>query len=828
MATGKAKVSSIHVKLMWGRLAAVALVGAMGSPVMAETIAWWHFDDKEPGQRTESSTDWVVDSVRGVQAEPITVAGGSDTWHDHLTTRPVYLSPFGSGVVYDPVTGERRFNAAALNFTVKKGPSSAAESDQKPAYYAAALRVGGAAENLAEATQPTDAITVECFVRTTATGADYNNFAPIVAKRKGGEWTTESWALYMGSGGKLVLRLNAQIYGYGKDPYGTYRINDGKWHHVAFTYSATEGKARVYVDYQLDQTYSTGGGAIEYDASTTDPNYHALWIGGTACWDKSWGGRGFPGDIDELRISDAVLTSDKFLRLELPDANAYRLTFDAASANSATDAGGRPALEKDRRVSDSLYLPAFLVSASTGSAGGGAWYDAATKCADALRDDVFAPAVTNARAVAFQTNGLSGGCLVKVPFFTQKFFDNRRSSFTAECFFKTRGQMRGATQTIFQIGLTPTMKVLFKDDQPGRLYYCGNNNDVWRGSQGWRKDNPDDGQWHHVAFVYDEVVKQIRCYLDYRLDLKICVTNAMNKDASLFIGANHNTAQLFDGWIDDVRVTKAALFPEAFLCTHDVAVNPDDPTRLFATFDNTCATGPYPSFTGDWENGPKGTDGKEASFVRPWSSGLLLGGVGSDARTENRAALSFNGSAIGFPYSRLYEQEAFTIEFFGKFSKVDRSANLIRYASGVDSYMSDPVWALYRKDEATPKLQFRLAMVQNGREFWNYDFMRTIPGLEDNRWHHYAITFEPTTDGTKTRIVLYRDYQRVFGAGDKEEFDGRLNFAVAAGGRILLNSRVKSGTQVTGRFDSLRYSAGVLSPEKFIRKTSDGLSVILR
>lgn len=69
-------VSSMQAKRMWVRLAAVALAG-VASSATAQTTAWWHFDDKAPGQQTTNSTDWVVDSIYGVQAQPIMMKGGT-------------------------------------------------------------------------------------------------------------------------------------------------------------------------------------------------------------------------------------------------------------------------------------------------------------------------------------------------------------------------------------------------------------------------------------------------------------------------------------------------------------------------------------------------------------------------------------------------------------------------------------------------------------------------------------------------------------------------------------------------------------------------------
>lgn len=820
-------VSSMQAKRMWVRLAAVALAGVAASSATAQTTAWWHFDDKAPGQQTTNSTDWVVDSIYGVQAQPIMMKGGTDNQFESGTSapRPAYVAPLATGVVYDPVTKVRRENVAAMNFSAQPGRDANGTKDL-PAYYAAALRVGGAEANQAEATQPTDAITVECFVRTTATDKDFNGLAPIFAKRKGWDWPKESYALYMDGAGKMVARLKGAPYFY-NDSNRQYCVNDGKWHHVALTYSASDAKVKVYVDYRLDMEKTIeGGGQIAYDESTATPNLHALWIGGTANYDKDKGRRTFPGDIDELRISDTALKPEEFLRLETPDEPAYRLTFDVPSANGYVDSTSkRTFLDTMRRVSDSLFLSAWLKCTDEKNKPGSALYDTAAKSADALRAGVFSNATANAAAVEFQPK-TEGGRYVKVENFTKEFLGNQRSSFTAECFFKTRGQV-DASQTIFQIGATPTMKVLFNADNSGRLFYCWNTNS-WAGAAGTHTDTdrPDDGQWHHVAFVYDDVRKQIRCYLDYRRDYAVCATNALDLNASLMVGGGYSGGkfgQCFDGWIDDVRVTKAALLPEQFLCAHDVAVKAADPTRLFAAFDNNKETGPYPSFTGCWEDGPAGTGGKDAGFAGPRFAELLLGGADTTERTPNLASLQLNGSAVAFPSSRLYEQEAFTVEFFGKFKKIDLKANIIRYVSE-DTLSSAPVWALYRNGHKNPTIQLSLALVKDGKSSQNYNFMRVIPDLEDNRWHHYALTFAPTPDGN-THVVLYRDYQRVFTDGDTEEVAGRLNFA--AGERLVLNSAAGNDLQVAGRIDSLRFSKGVLPPERFIRRAKVGYVMVI-
>ncbi|MBM4029916.1 MAG: LamG domain-containing protein [Planctomycetes bacterium] len=72
----------------------------------------------------------------------------------------------------------------------------------------------------------------------------------------------------------------------------------------------------------------------------------------------------------------------------------------------------------------------------------------------------------------------------------------------------------------------------------------------------------DDGQWHHLAGVYDGT--HVRLYVDGRLDASIEGTGTLNvTDSYVLIGANAE-----DGWnywhglIDEVRVYSYALSPD--------------------------------------------------------------------------------------------------------------------------------------------------------------------------------------------------------------------------------------------------------------------------
>lgn len=82
-------------------------------------------------------------------------------------------------------------------------------------------------------------------------------------------------------------------------PTDAVRLNDGEWHHLAFTYTSREGQMRHYVDGQLQSLPAKGGflpmmGVVDW-LSLTDPDgtpLHAM--------------------LDEMRISDVVRYTGNF------------------------------------------------------------------------------------------------------------------------------------------------------------------------------------------------------------------------------------------------------------------------------------------------------------------------------------------------------------------------------------------------------------------------------------------------------------------------------------------------------------------------------------
>ncbi len=87
----------------------------------------------------------------------------------------------------------------------------------------------------------------------------------------------------------------------------------------------------------------------------------------------------------------------------------------------------------------------------------------------------------------------------------------------------------------------------------------------------------NDGNWHHVAMVFDQASAQIRLYVDYTLDAQldgVMTDRPIGRPADLQIGGFIGTSTSeFDGDIDFIRISNGALEPAQFIPT-SVALQP--------------------------------------------------------------------------------------------------------------------------------------------------------------------------------------------------------------------------------------------------------------
>ena len=812
------------------RMVISMFAAVVAATTFADTVAWWHFDEEAPG--TTANSGVVTESISGTTATSYWINSNS-VKQTSSPYRPAFGPAFTGLAVYDPVSGTTNANRAAMRFVTARGGSDPSGNSGR-AYYGGAFKVDKATLY----PNCTGSVTIEAFVCTT--GGVYNSFAPIIGCLASANWTKEKWAIYMENGGTIAVRFNGSVWWSdnksGQANAGKAKINDGYWHHVALTWDGSTIK--IYVDYAIDKKASDSSDREYTKDGTIDYSGTATWIGGYGSYDLSNGGRKFPGLVDEIRVSSGALTPDKFLRLVPPtedDADTVlHLRFDSDAAR---------ALEDGEVVGGTVGGPQALFCAVSGA--GASTYDTTEKVAPAIADGIYDDApVANVSSFCQFTNAADKANYVKVPAAADYLFPSGARSptnlnYTVEAFFKARGEGQ-VRKTVFKFGTNylAAHAITGDDSNSHRIQFCykKDNSHDWVGRYSPSDKPYDDGNWHHVALVSDASNRIIRTYYDYELvaadrDVYVPVT----KGYSLFVGSKENgDGQFFDGWIDDVRVMKRALRPEEFLTTHPVGSATPSPL-FFADFENsydfTCAPDNYWSVSG---RGVANTSaGNVPTFEKTSPGALLLDGTNGSERVVNDYSVQLNKSYVEMPVSPLYEQRAFTVEFWAKFTGfIDNNgehdgtyANL-PYHAGILRFNRDSGseydWFFYRVKDNAKGMQIAVRNAAGGISYLGvFNFSRYIA---DGKWHHYAITFDTNADNTLTTVNVFDDYKQVVAAS--QTCAGV--FPYTGGHKLQLGLGSSNPPFTLGYINSLRFTRGVLTPDKFLGRIRNGLVILIR
>ena len=807
-------------------MAAILVATAFALPAAADTVAWWHFDEADPG--TPASTDTIAcDEAPSMYATPYSLAAKTGTAGSGAYL-PTYGKPFHGLVVYDPVTDTTRTNRAAMKFTTAKGSGSGTL-----AYYGGCLKTENTASLLSSCNE---AFTVEAYICTTG-GLDVaQNFGPIVASVNGTGFTSERWALYLDTESSGVGSLAFRIYA-GSDPTVRWKgsatstkVNDGAWHHVAYTYDGE--KVRLYVDHTLDKEYTLDAtGSISYGSN------NAIYIGGyDDYYNSGYGYRRFPGLIDEVRVSNVALQPEQFLRMQPLDMDPdeiVRVSFDPGEFGVLTKDGWN--------LSDMRGPGAQKAEYKTVSGADASEFDTATKAGAVMaaksETDTW---LADDASFHQETNGVGKANYVQMQYISKLLYasDGAAASYTVELFYKSRSTVRGTEQqrqVLMKFSGTPYFNVLFNALGPNLLYVprTGNANQYL----GSRFSNADDGKWHHVAIVVDGAAQAMRFYFDYTLDqTQGGALPAVGSGYSLFFGAKENGGgQWFDGWLDDIRVTRRALAPSEFLTTHPVGAGDTSLLALFEqNYDFTCASNAALNVTGV---GEARTGGNAPTFVRESRGTLLLDGTNGTERAANDYSVRLDTSRVVVTNVPFFETDAYTVEFWAKFDGIvdangaiaADSTTLAQHAPILRLALADNAnydWFLYRANYASNYLQMASSGTYGG---WD------VPSdlVVDGKWHHYALTFEPDPAvATNSFVQFFYDHSPVpvqlKAGGTKEKHTFPRFRKRVAGHRLMIGEGTYEQPNIQMEFDALRVSKGVLTPDKFLGRTPNAFVLVVR
>ncbi len=813
----------------------------------ADTVAWWRFEEKAPGEKAAAGTvkDSVNDKIVALPevSEGATVYEAGTSTYESSAYAPVYASPFAGRKVVDPVSGATCVNNAAMKFSTAKGGSG-----DLPAYYGGCLKVANTQTLLKDCSSN---ITIEAFICTTGGLDCAYNFAPIVASIDGTSWAGERWALYLDTEskglGRFAMRINTRkgvVKYQGNAPAKT--INDGVWHHIAYVYHGTAQKPNVklYIDYVCVATYTDA----DIESSIPYGENNAIYIGGYDKYSNNAGYRRFPGLIDEVRISDAVLEPAQFLHLVSTGGDDKDVILHIPFEGSSS-----PALTEGAVLGGTVGGVQAVYHATKAAAGASAAFDTTEKAGASVGSGLYADStVADASSLCLvSADDGAKGCFVQAPAVTSGLWTEdpglpvTNFNYTVECFAKAavKGQVR---RTILKIGASgsyiPAHFVTGDSNHSSEAEFCCalNAGLKWT-SLGRSSADFDDGEWHHLALVSDATNKAVRVYFDYRL--VATESNAYLPVApgfGLYIGCmERGEGQFFDGWIDDVRVTKRALDPEEFLTTHAVgsATQPLLAAMLERNYEFTGVADSYWTLTG---TGAARTGGTAPVFEQASRGALLLDGANGSSRAVNEWSAKMDRSNITFPVSPLYEQDAYTVEFWAKFDgyKVggeekaadaklggNNHAGVLRFVRA-DSTTFD--WYLFRIADNPSGFQIAIRNAKGTIEYKSFLLENRL--VADGEWHHYAVQIARNADNTQCSVMLYADYEPLAfsSTAPKEPQTVAGLFKSATGHRLMVCESTSADYNILGNIDAVRFWRGTPDPSQFLGRAPNGLMLIVR
>ncbi len=535
-----------------------AVVAILSIEAKASTVAYWPLAG-ENGVRMQK--DEVIQNLANpgvMDAEAAYVRSYYGTVNDtDPSVTPVVCYPIGTNAfpqaygVYDPAAGANRAAATGLDFTARH-LSGNWNSSGKYCWWQGVLRV-----------EDPDAIkttsfTIEFFFRSEETSSGLWQYLAAMPMRNvaNGSTGTESWSIGINNTKQIFATFGWVDESGAQTGRKTFKsialpqIYDGRWHHFAMTVDGTAMK--MYVDYAL-----AGSGTLSRNVQYKDDG--DLFIGGTTHAVYS-----YYGSMAYFRISDEALASDKFLHF----------TRTEKAADEANDVLLHINFEAVDGISTNNV---FFNQAATGSA----VHLSATNSTGVVGYTKFSPdvytnklyssrraSIASDNLLSWNRTGNSNGepCVEWLP--SEDVF--AESSFTVEMFVKT--------------STFDSYTHLFKR----RLDNNINGNQIWIGGLQPNDqinftliNGPDaitdktgtikNGAWHHIAVVYDKDSRSLSYYRDWELiqtstkASAVSVTSVATRPIEIGGSPLTGTNAKFNGFIDEVRITKRALGVKEFL-----------------------------------------------------------------------------------------------------------------------------------------------------------------------------------------------------------------------------------------------------------------------
>ncbi len=352
------------------------------------------------------------------------------------------------------------------------------------------------------------------------------------------------------------------------------------WRHVAMVYAETDssshsGDLKCYIDYNLV-------GTLAYTNTAMTGSATALRIGSTISDKANSATHNFRGDICALRVTSAALETSEMMSAG-PDYSVpaggtlgfwdFKDGTVGTSANVVTGRGGMVCGIADGEGA------ALTRSPDTGLV---PVYDA-----DAPGERIFASSeqssanvlVKEPQSLKFTTTGEGtsmsadyssvGGGLIRFPKLGSAI--SSQTNYTIECFFKdedwSEWQWASGLFGFYSSSgdAVVTNQAMVSSVKSGKSAWdltIQNANIKYDSSKSWK-----DGNWHHLALVYDGTAKLLKLYVDYNPGGTVAYENGFYSDSDFILGtqANKESNYAFRGKVSCLRVLPVALEPSGFM-----------------------------------------------------------------------------------------------------------------------------------------------------------------------------------------------------------------------------------------------------------------------
>lgn len=788
---------------------AMTLAASLACVSSADTLLWYRFDGDGTTIENKANPGVMDGTLKSIEHWQW---AGSQPFGDVESKFPVRTTEFVQGArVIDPKTDTLYAPANAMSWTGDK--------DSTGAVYVPA-------SNLTDGFKGMTSFTYEAFFKVSQDAIDRaagggNVMFPIV------HWGYDSGDAATGEGLMMAIYYSggelcpfSRFYCDQGD--GTVKatslganwnidsITLGVWHHVALVVDGSAGTVTFYLDWNnIGSTSISNFQGIRYDSASIRP----LAVG----VNPYNNGRSFLGELAEFRISNVALTTAEFLRpvppgpvdndtlvyLPLGDtpwfANAVPLSNGKWNVplNGAPTAAWNPKGWSSSAVSAnvSLGLPALADEAHGSVVRGG--------CLDTN-------AMADVKSYTFSSEAAGGNTIGHIVEFPKDgLADLYAGDFTFEWFFKTSYQSNQAML------VNPWTKVMING---GKVHpRVGNYNTG--GGTGSAVVN--DGAWHHCALVYRHGVNAFECWVDYKLDNILGAAALASNTMGFYFGGQGYNSQVFNGQLDDLRITKRALAPHEFLTTVPVAANASATDILHATLEDTLSSGQEELFVSNAVVRVAGTDAEATPSFVAANRDYDLDNDG-EADTVSGKALALDGSDyLDFPGSPVFQSRDFTLEFFAKVSGLGSSAQFVRIAR-CGYYANASTLALSQTGgiSANVSATGAPASVSSTSIAAPSDF-----GLADGKWHHWAVTASANYADATTTVKVYRDYVEVPNCGGTVE--GVCAFSANASYSMLFGYSGNANGGMQAQFDEIRLRPGVQPVSSFMRCVPSSRATVL-